>query len=220
MLARILGAIAVLVAVLIIFLYLIGVGAWVEAPTAASPQASVIDAATIEARAADQNAAADRVGVVRPKQILFGDLHVHSTFSFDAFTLSLPLTGGDGAHPVSDACDFARHCSGLDFWSINDHAITLGPRRWQETVRAIRECNALSADEPDSVAYLGWEWTQVGSKPANHYGHKNVIVRDLEDAEIPARPIAAGLATDEGTLDIEDGQASPLLLGTLALAEW
>jgi hypothetical protein len=42
---------------------------------------------------------------------------------------------------------------------------------------------------PDTVAFLGWEWTQVGALPDEHYGHKNVVLRDLEPA--PARPIAA-----------------------------
>ena len=40
------------------------------------------------------------------------------------------------------------------------------------------------------VAFLGWEWTQMGSGPENHYGHKNVVLRDLDDDGIPTRPIA------------------------------
>ena len=56
------------------------------------------------------------------KQILFGDTHVHTTYSSDAFLWSLPMYNGRGPHPVSDACDYARFCSALDFWVISDHA--------------------------------------------------------------------------------------------------
>ncbi len=125
------------------------------------------------------------------KRILFGDLHVHSTFSADAFMFSLPFSQGEGAKPVADACDYARYCSGLDFWSMTDHAESLTPERWAETVDTIRQCDALVGDQshPDLVSFLGWEWTQVGTHPGNHYGHKNVIVKHLDDDKIPARPI-------------------------------
>jgi hypothetical protein len=137
--------------------------------------------------------AAREIGVRAPKQVLFGDLHVHTTFSFDAFMFSLPIAGGEGAHPPADACDFARFCSALDFWSINDHAFSIPPRHWQETVDSIRQCNAVAGDPntPDTVAFLGWEWTQVGTTPEQHYGHKNVVLRHTDDARIPARPVAA-----------------------------
>jgi hypothetical protein len=127
------------------------------------------------------------------RQILFGDLHVHSSFSLDAFQLALPMSGGEGVHPVADACDFARHCAELDFWSINDHANSLTPRRWRETIEAIRACDATGSEgeDPDLVPFLGWEWTQMGSTPENHWGHKNVLLRDLEPEAIPTRPISA-----------------------------
>ncbi|MDJ0788990.1 MAG: DUF3604 domain-containing protein, partial [Myxococcota bacterium] len=124
-------------------------------------------------------------------QILFGDLHVHSGFSLDALAAGV-FTGGE-PYTVSDACDFARYCSALDFWSINDHAMNLTPRRWRETIDAVRECDARGSGQgpPDVVPFLGWEWTQAGTRPENHFGHKNVILRDLGDGEIPTRPIAA-----------------------------
>jgi hypothetical protein len=127
------------------------------------------------------------------KQILFGDLHVHTTFSTDAFFRSLPVVAGEGLHPPADACDFARICSQLDFWSINDHAEAISPERWAETQESIRQCNAAagSEDEPDVVAFLGWEWTQVGRTPEEHYGHKNVVLREIAPDAVPTRPISA-----------------------------
>ncbi len=77
-------------------------------------------AATTLERSAAQTRTARMLGASPDKQILFGDFHVHTTFSFDAFLMSLPIAGGKGTTPPADACDFARFCSALDFWSIND----------------------------------------------------------------------------------------------------
>jgi hypothetical protein len=131
-------------------------------------------------------------------QILFGDLHVHTTYSTDAFLWALPMFGGPGVHPVGDACDFARYCSALDFWAITDHAEAGTPYRWKETRRAMRQCQAVSGNPgaPDLVSFVGFEWSQAGRLPNEHYGHKNVIFENLADDEIATREIAAaGAAT-------------------------
>src|ERR1700687_1058442 len=147
-----------------------------------------LPAALVAARSAQEAGAAQHLAATTgspapSKQILFGDLHVHTTFSADAFLRSMPMMQGEGAHPPADACDFARYCSSLDFWSINDHAESVSPRHWKETKEAIRQCNAVAGDprNPDVVAFLGWEWTQVGQTAKDHYGHKNVILRDTAD---------------------------------------
>ena len=85
--------------------------------------------------------------------------------------MSLPITGGNGVHPVADACDFARHCSALDFWSINDHAEATTPKRWMETKETIRKCNALNVDpaNPDcGILRLGVDTS--GVVRGNHWG--------------------------------------------------
>ena len=147
----------------------------------------------VAARAAGQERAAPNAD-----RILFGDLHVHTTLSVDAFMWGLPLMGGEGVHPPADACDFARFCSQLDFYALTDHAEALNPRTWEMTRESVRQCNAVAAqsEQPDVIGFTGFEWTQVALTPEEHYGHKNVIFKYDTDDQLPARPIAApGMAT-------------------------
>lgn len=178
-------------------------GPAIPAPVVAAHQAA--EAAALQALAPGAPAA---------KQILFGDLHVHTTFSPDAFMRSLPFLNGEGTHPPADACDFARYCSNLDFWSINDHAEGISPQHWRETKESIRQCNAVAGDprNPDVVAFLGWEWTQVGLTAKDHYGHKNVMFKDTGEDQVPKRPISALSAQLVGAL-----RASPPLWQRLQL---
>ncbi|MDJ0787945.1 MAG: DUF3604 domain-containing protein [Myxococcota bacterium] len=174
-------------------IWLVGMGTFGEPETAGQPVAQERPAAIREAARAAQERAISSLGAEPGKQILFGDFHVHTTFSFDGFLMNLPAAGGPGSLPPADACDFARFCSNLDFWSINDHAENLHERLWAETVDAVRQCNAVSGDaaNPDLVTYLGWEWSHIGNRPENHYGHKNVVLLHTDDERIPARPIGA-----------------------------
>lgn len=152
-----------------------------------------LPAAEVAARSLRTRIGEREIGSEATTQILFGDLHVHTTFSGDALAYSMPRYQEPGARPPADACDFARYCSQLDFWSINDHAETLGAEEWRETREAIAQCNAVAQRDgaSDSVAFLGWEWSHSASTPQEHYGHKNVILRDHEAPTVPARPIGA-----------------------------
>lgn len=151
---------------------------------------------TIEGKAVPADIVAARMATRRAAgedddQILFGDLHVHTTLSTDAYQFSLPILGGSGLHPLADACDFARYCSAVDFWASTDHAESITPKRWTMIKDAVRACQKVSGDEqaPDMVSFIGFEWTQVGRTPETHFGHKNVIFRDLEDEKVAARAI-------------------------------
>ncbi|MGB9339606.1 MAG: DUF3604 domain-containing protein, partial [Polyangiales bacterium] len=156
--------------------------------------ATPLDRAVLNAREEAQRAVTSDLET----RVLFGDLHVHSTLSVDAFQWSLPLMGGEGVHPPADACDFARFCSQLDFYSLTDHAEALTPRTWDMVRESVRQCNAVDAqsEQPDLVAFTGFEWTQIGITPESHFGHRNVIFKETADEQLPSRPIAApGLAS-------------------------
>ena len=127
------------------------------------------------------------------KVILFGDTHVHSTYSLDAFQWSLPIMhGAEGAFPPADACDYARFVSQLDFYFLTDHAESYSPQKWADQIDSIRQCAEMTdATNPDVIPFIGWEWTQVGFSAEDHYGHHNVLFRDIEPGKIPTRSIAA-----------------------------
>jgi hypothetical protein len=215
---RVLVVLAATGAAFVGLLALLGSGVLGRLWSPAPPTYARIPTDVVASRAAAQAAAGRAVQAPDSRQILFGDLHVHTTFSTDAFLMALPPAGGDGARPVNDACDFARFCSELDFWSINDHAESLTPRAWSETVAAIRQCADVggSGDSPDVVPFLGWEWTQMGTRPENHYGHKNVVLRDLGEGQVPGRPIAAKAPADAFDRD-PDAAPSLLALGFVPL---
>lgn len=141
-----------------------------------------------------QTAVKNTLKIQDNKQVLFGDLHVHTTFSMDAYAWSLPLLHGSGVHPPADACDYARFCSQLDFWSTNDHAESLTPYHWNLIKDSVNQCNALSGDKanPDMVTFLGWEWTQMGNTPDTHYGHRVVVLKDEDKNLTPDRPVMSG----------------------------
>jgi len=126
-------------------------------------------------------------------QILFGDLHVHTTYSWDAFLFSLPISGGEGAHPPDDACDFARYCADLDFYALTDHAESLSFEHWEASKDSVRRCNARAGEpaNPDLVAFMGFEWSQAGATPEEHWGHRCVVFSGTDDADLPARPIGS-----------------------------
>ena len=153
----------------------------------------IIPSEIISQREVTQKNSAKALGIEEPKQILFGDLHVHTTFSTDAFLWTLPMLNGTGSAPMADACDYARYCSGIDFWAITDHAEASTPRKWEATKDLIRQCSFASdkQESTDVISFIGFEWTQVGAIPSEHYGHKNVIFRDLEDDKVAKRTIAA-----------------------------
>ncbi len=190
---------------------------WNESPLE-SPQVtqSRLPENVVAQRETLQKSARDKLAVQADKQILFGDTHVHTTNSADAFMYSLPLMhGATGASPPAFACDYARFISQLDFYFLTDHAESFTPQQWREAIDSVQQCNRLAGDpeNPDVAAFIGWEWTQVGATAEQHYGHHNVLFKDDQAELLPKRPIAAlgaGVATVAAR---DESSKNPVTLG-------
>jgi hypothetical protein len=145
-----------------------------EIEGAGRPRTALAAAARRQADARGAIAPREAQPGLASKPILFGDLHVHTTWSFDAFLYSLPLLVGEG-------------------YALTDHAESLTPAHWMQEKESVRRCNARAGDpsDPDRVAFTGFEWTQVGLTPETHYGHKNVIFPGTGEGELPVRPIGS-----------------------------
>ncbi len=193
MLKKLLAALVLIFVVVASYGYLAGSGLIGKHQDVGVVASSEVPIEVVAQRLDAKSLAAANLNVESSKHILFGDFHVHTTFSNDAYTAAMPIMGGEGVHPPADACDYARYCSALDFWSINDHAVSLSSQRWQETKDSIRQCNAVTdSANPDVVAFLGFEWTNANPATAKkHWGHKNVIYKSIDDENVAARPVYA-----------------------------
>ena len=195
--ARLGVALAALLALALLVVFAAGRGWLAPAQGAGVAQAPARDPAEVRAREQRVARAAEDVGAARPKQILFGDLHVHTTFSADAFQASLPMVRRRRRAPGRRRLRLRALLLGARLLVDQrprrdaDAAALVGDDRGDPPVQRGRRATRRI---PTSSSFLGWEWTQMGTTPANHYGHKNVILRDLDDDQIPARPIPAAAA--------------------------
>jgi hypothetical protein len=118
--------------------------------------------------------------------IYWGDLHVHTNFSWDAYGYAM----APGVY-TDEAGLYATYCAKLDFFAFTDHAEGLtDPLAWEKTIQSAQAYNAIGRSRPDDkgdpgvVAFVGFEWTH--SVP---WGHKNVIFKYDDPERITPGPI-------------------------------
>jgi hypothetical protein len=100
------------------------------------------------------------LAIAQTYQVYFGDMHSHSSLSWDARA---------GSKMPAQAYAYAKHVARIDFLAISDHTNGL-PQVNYERIRAA----AAAYDDPDSqfVAIAGQE---LGSLGGTGYGHMNIF---------------------------------------------
>ena len=207
-----------------------------DAPDAAPDAPAADDASFADvaipalADAASEDAAQPDPTVSEQTVVVFGDTHVHTRYSLDAF--SFMALEGELQHDrdVLEACHYARYCSGLDFFVSSEHAEFLTPSTWVEVKDQVRRCNAeTQALDGDGgfAAYTGFEWSQAptvagqdlpGLTDAQTWGHKVVFFEGDQEDQLPVRPIAAAQANqidDALALGMDGGYFGRILSGDI-----
>jgi hypothetical protein len=131
------------------------------------------------------------------KQVFFGDLHVHTGFSSDAYAWRARLTPDDayafarGARLTLAGTQTHQLGRPLDFAAVTDHSEMLSPAAAPAGSGARREAwrreldaaaNNLDAIGCTFTTFIGYEWT------GPRWQHRNVIFRN---AHVPSVPISA-----------------------------
>ena len=178
---------------------------WTFALAAVAPGWSV--AQVPDARAATEAAAVDATGT--QQTAYFGDLHIHTMYSFDAFLASERNSPDDAyryakGEPIRHRAGGTVQLSGppLDFLAITDHAEWLGVHAALE----LSECNDRVSSECRAAMGAAWRRGIAAAERHNdpgtftaligyEYGashpvaiHRNVVFRS---ATVPALPFSA-----------------------------
>ena len=81
---------------------------------------------------ASQNGSINKVKSPAERKALYGDLHVHTTYSFDAYSMGTLATPRDAyrfarGEPIKHAAGFDMQLSRpMDFYAVTDHGMFLG----------------------------------------------------------------------------------------------
>jgi hypothetical protein len=141
----------------------------------------------------------------RERSVFFGDLHVHTSYSLDAYQFQTRTDpagaysfGRGGPIPLAPAGTVARTATlprPLDFMAVTDHAEYFGitppsggsaATAWQREQLAAEEAYDRSPS-CSFTTFIAYEWSGA-TVPGNEWLHRNVIFRN---SHVPALPISA-----------------------------
>ena len=141
----------------------------------------------------------------------FGDLHVHTAYSLDAFAYGTLATPGDAYRYAKG--EKIRHPGGfdvqlrepLDFYAVTDHAMFLGT------------LNAISDGSSELASYEPYSELNDLNVPAN-MGHDSLDLRSTVMADL-ILPALSGIANDELNIETFNTIARTTWSDTVAAAD-